>query len=87
MTSDNDDNDPLFAAVASLPTRDVDRRRADRLRRRCHASLQVGRQRAASPVVQDRRWLRGAIASGMAGAWCVIYILEIIRRAALIYGF
>ena len=87
MTSDDVDNDPLLAAVESLPTLDVDRRRADRLRRRCHASLQARRTRTAPPVVQNRTRLRGAIASGMAGAWCLVYILEIIRRAAVIYGF
>ena len=73
-------------SLAGLKTFDVDRRRADRLRARCHASLRAHAVRASRPVVSDGKWIRRAIASGAAGVWCVVYLIEIIKRAAVIYG-
>lgn len=72
-------------SLAALKTVDVDRRRAERLRSRCHASLRAQSRRASRPAVSDRKWIRRAIASGAAGAWCVVYLIEIIRRAVAIY--
>ena len=86
MTPDDVDNDHVLSLAASLKTRDVDRRRAERLRARCHASMRARAVRASPPAVSDGRWIRRAIASGAAGAWCVVYLIEIIRRAVVIYG-
>ena len=86
MTSHDVETDPVLAAIARLNTPDVGRRRADLLRMRCHASLQSRARKAARPPSADRAWLRRALASGAAGAWCLAYLLEIIRRAAVIYG-
>ena len=74
-------------SLAGLKTFDVDRRRAERLRARCHASLRARARKAARPAIRDHAWLKRAVASGAAGVWCLVYLLEIIRRAALIYGF
>ncbi len=73
-------------SLAGLKTLDVDRRRADRLRARCHAALRSRTASSLQPAAADRKWLRRAIAPGVAGAWCLIYLLEIIRRAAVIYS-
>ena len=73
-------------SLAGLKTFDVDRRRADRLRARCHASLRSRTASKIQPFTFDRRWLRRALAPGLAGAWCLVYLLEIIRRAVVIYG-
>ena len=51
-------------SLAALKTVDVDRRRAERLRSRCHASLRAQSRRASRPAVSDRKWIRRAIASG-----------------------
>ena len=74
-------------SLAGLKTFDVDRRRAERLRARCIASLRARARHAAEPAIPDRAWLRRAVASGAAGVWCLVYLMEIIRRAAVIYGF
>ena len=74
-------------SLAGLKTFDVDRRRADRLRARCHASLRARTASRIHPATFDRRWLRRALAPGLAGAWCLVYLLEIIRRAVVIYGY
>ena len=74
-------------SLAGLKTFDVDRRRADRLRTRCHASLRSRTASSLQPAAVDRKWLRRAVAPGVAGAWCLIYLLEIIRRAVVIYGY
>ena len=71
-------------SLAGLKYTDVDRRRAERLRSRCHASLRAHAVRASRPAVSDGKWIRRAIASGAAGAWCVVYLIEIIRRAETI---
>jgi hypothetical protein len=73
-------------SLAGLKSVDVERRRAERLRARCHASLQTRARKAARPANHDRAWLRRAFASGAAAAWCLVYLIEIIRRAAVIYG-
>jgi hypothetical protein len=86
MTHDDVDNDHVLSLVASLTARDVDRRRGERLRVRCHASVRSRALRAIRPARSDRRWMRRVIASGAAGAWCVVYLIEIIKRAAVIYG-
>jgi hypothetical protein len=73
-------------SLAGLKTFDVDRRRADRLRARCHASLRSRAVRAIPPAASDRRSVRRAVPSGIAGAWCALYLFEIIRRAVMIYA-
>ena len=86
MTCDID-NDPLFDEVATLRMRDVSERRADRLRRRCHAVIESQRRRRARDGTLRPVSFRRVIGPAVAGVWCIVYLAEIIRRAAEIYGF
>ena len=75
-------SDPVLGALRGLRTYDVTPARAQRLRRRCHAGLR--RQRASTTRGSDAgawRWVMRILA----GAWCVVYVLETIRRAAAVY--
>jgi hypothetical protein len=87
MTADDIDNDPLFDEVATLTMRDVNERRADRLRRRCHAVIESQRRRRAPDGTLRPVSFRRVIGPAVAGVWCIVYLAEIIRRAAGIYGF
>ena len=88
MTGDRDDKpeDDVLASLSRLRTCDVSQRRSRQLRRRCHAMLQ------AEPAVErwspmvDRAPFRRDIIPALAGAWCVAYLVEIIRCTAAIYG-
>ena len=87
MTSDERSHDTVLAAVARLGTWDIDRARAERLRGRCHRALRSYEPRASSHAPVDRRLWRQVALPIFAGAWSAIYLFEIIRRAAAIYGF
>jgi hypothetical protein len=87
MTGDDTDNDPLFEAVARLRMRDVDQRRGDRLRRRCHSVIESQRRRRARDGTLRPVSFWRVIGPAVAGVWCVVYLAEIIRRAAEVYGF
>ncbi len=79
-------DDRVLAALRQLRAYDVSAARAERLRTRCHRRL--GTQAASAPVPRSREagvWPRTM--SGLAGAWCVVYFLETIRRVAAVYGF
>jgi hypothetical protein len=88
MTVDRDDqpDGDVLASLARLPARDVSQRRSRQLRRRCHAMLQ------AEPSVERSSWVedgtfRREIVPALGGAWCLAYLVEIVRRAAAIYGY
>jgi hypothetical protein len=85
MTSDDVQDDPVLAALSQLPTQDVDRRRAHRLQVRCRAAL-AARKRAAdeAATVDSARWRFTGPA--LLVAWCAIYVIEIVRHAAAVYG-
>jgi hypothetical protein len=87
MTPDEIENDPVFAALAKLKTHDLNRRRADTLRRRCHALLEARAHQSASPSETPHTLLRQSIAPALVVVWCLMYLLEIIHRAAGVYGF
>jgi hypothetical protein len=88
MTVADDDklDDDVLASLARLRTWDISPRRARRLRGLCHAMLQ------AEPSVE--RWsslvsfspFRRHIAAALGGAWCLAYLMEIIRSTAAIYA-
>jgi hypothetical protein len=73
MTNDRDD-------LARLPIYDISPRRARELRRRCHAML------TAAPPPQRGAW-RTYIVPTLGGAWCLAYLIEIIRCAEVIHRF
>ena len=87
MTRDDIDNDPLFGEIATLRMRDVDTRRANRLRRRCHAVIESQRRTRPGDSTLRPVSFRRVVGPAVAGVWCVVYLAEIIRRAAEIYGF
>ena len=87
MTPDDAETDRVLGAFASLRPHDVQQRRADRLRTRCHTLLAASHGQH-EPVASFRRmWFRRVIAPAAGCAWCVVYVVEIIRRAAAAYGF
>ena len=87
MTTDQADghDDDILAAVASLRTPDVSQRRARDLRRRCHAGLQGQPWPARSAAIMNGTAFRRIIGPALGGAWCLAYLVEIIRRAAAVY--
>ena len=86
MTPDDGQDDPILAAVASLKTGDVSRNRARRLRRRCHAVLQTESEPGTPAVtVTIGTAFQRIIAPALGGAWCLAYLVEIVRRAAAVY--
>jgi hypothetical protein len=84
--SDRQDN-PVVAAVASLKTYDVSSYQRERLRRRCHALLQAQPAKHASVRMLTGASFRRVIAPALGGAWCLAYLVEIIRRTATMHGF
>ncbi|HTG99713.1 MAG TPA: hypothetical protein VL882_05565 [Vicinamibacterales bacterium] len=87
MTSNGIENDPLFAAIAALKTHDVHHRRRDALRRRCHTRLRMRSQGNPSPSLLARVSFRRAVAPAVALVWCVVYLIGIIHRAAVVHRF
>ena len=88
MTVDRDDEpDDVLASLARLRSCDVSQRRSRQLRRRCHAMLQ------AEPSVERLSWMvdvapfRRDIVAALGGLWCLVYVAEIIRCTAAIYGY
>ena len=81
---DEQDGDVL-ASLARLRTYDVSTRRSRELRRRCHAMLQAD----ATPKRPTWRivgsWLQRVAVPALAGAWCLAYIVEIIRCTGAIF--
>jgi hypothetical protein len=87
MTFGDRQNNPVVAAVASLKTYDVSPYHTDRLRRRCHALLQAQPGQHESVRMVTAASFRRVIAPALGGAWCLAYLVEIIRRAATMHGF
>ena len=88
MTVDRDDKPggDVLASLARLRTCDVSQRRSHQLRRRCHAMLQ------AEPAMERLSWMAdGAfgrkIVAALGGAWCLAYLVAIVRCTAAIYGY
>lgn len=82
MSADDLGDDPVFAAIASLRRRDVSADGADRLRNRCHRVLEERLRQRSRPRMSLRRIVIPALAS----VWCAVYLCEILRRAATVYG-
>jgi len=79
-------NDPVLAAIAALPTYDVSERHTRRSRSRCHALLQARSRRDTPVVLVSGTPFRRVIGPALVAAWCVAYLVEVIRRAAAFYG-
>lgn len=89
MTVDRDDqaDEDFLASLARLRPRDVSQRRARQLRRRCHAVLQGEPAAKRLPWMVDGATFRRVIVPALGGAWCLAYLVEIIRCTAAIYGY
>jgi hypothetical protein len=71
-------------AHTALTTYEPDRARDARVRARCHAALEKRRRLALPPARPDwRRTLEPAIV----GAFCAVYLFEVLSRAVLLYRF
>ena len=88
MTVDRDDepDDDFLASLSTLRTCDVSQRRSRQLRRRCHAMLQ------AQPSLERLSWMvdgvfRRNVVPALGGAWCLAYLVEIVRCTAAIYAY
>jgi hypothetical protein len=78
--------DSVLATMRELPAYDVRSDRAERLRARCHSGFAMQESSRQSPQRSEAGvWPRAVRA--VAGAWCVVYLVETIRRAAVVYGF
>ncbi len=86
MTPDDAQGDPVLAVLGQLRGCDVDELRAHRLRVRCRAAFVAERRAADAPGTMDGTVWSRLIAPGLLGAWCAIYLVEVMRCAAAIYG-
>lgn len=86
MTPDDADNDPVLEALSQLQGYDVDQLRAHRLRVRCRAAFVADRGAADTAATMDAAVWRRIVVPVLLGAWCAIYVVEVVRRAAAIYG-
>ncbi len=86
MTSEDAQNDPVLAALGQLRGYDVDELRAHRLRVRCRAAFAAERAAADEAAPVDGGVWRRIVAPGLLGAWCAIYLIEVMHCAAAIYG-
>ena len=78
--------DQVLATLRELPTYDVRYDRAQRLSTQCHRGLAMQDSSSHSPRRSGAGVWRRAV-SVLMGAWCVLYLVETVRRAAAVYGF
>ena len=86
MIVDDGQDDRFLDVVASLRTYDISNRRARQLRRRCRAVLQAEPRPKRSAWMVDATSIRRVIVPALGGAWCLAYLVEIIRCTVAIYG-
>ena len=86
MTVDDGQDDQILTAVASLRTWDVSRRHGTRLRRRCHARLQTQLPPNTSAAMTHGTAFERIVGPALGGAWCLVYLVEIMRRAAVYFA-
>ncbi len=86
MTPDDAQSDAVLAALARLRGYDVDELRAHRLRVRCRAAFVAERRAADAAGTMDGTGWSRLVAPALLGAWCAIYLVEVMRCAAAIYG-
>ena len=89
MTVDRDDkpDDDFLASLARMRTLDVSQRRSRQLRRRCHAVLEAEPRVKRFASMVGEASFRRVIVPALGGAWCLAYLVEIIRCTAAIYRY
>ena len=86
MNPNDVQDDSVLGAVRELRTYDVASVRVQRLRAQCHSALRMQHSPRHSRRNSDPGVWRRAVRV-LAGAWCVLNLVETIRRAAAVYGF
>ncbi len=86
MTPDDAQSDAVLAALGHLRGYDVDELRAHRLRARCRAAFVAERRVVDAAGTMDGTVWSRLVAPGLLGAWCAIYLVEVMRCAAAIHG-
>ena len=86
MRTDDIREDPILRALAGVPIREPDRRRAERIRTRCNAALGrhtwAERLTAIVGIPLNQRFVESALAAAVSG----VYLAEVLRRALRLYG-
>ena len=87
MTVDRHDipDDDVLASLARLHPCDVSQRRSRQLRRRCHTVLQAEPSAERVSRMVDGTFRRDIVVA-LGGAWCLAYVVEIVRCTVAIYG-
>ncbi len=86
MSPTNTDRDPVLDILRELRAYDVRSGRAARLGSQCRKRLALpDSPRHSSQRGEAGVWRRAM--SVLAGGWCVLYVVETVRRAAAVYGF
>ncbi len=85
MTPDDAQSDPVLAALGQLRGYDVDPLRAHSLRVRYRAAFVEERRAANAAGTMDGTVWSRIVAPGLLGAWCAIYLVEVMRCAAALY--
>jgi hypothetical protein len=86
MMSNDVHDDPVFAALHDLPACDVGRRRAQRLGARCRVVLaSETRATSAAATAGSARWPH-VTGIALLAVWCAVYVMEIVRRGAAVWG-
>jgi hypothetical protein len=90
---DGPEDDDFLDSLVRLPRYDVSPRRSRHLRRRCHVVLQAEPpEGTAEPPSKGWLWMvdgapfRRVIVPALGVAWCLAYVVEIIRRTAAFYS-
>jgi len=86
MRPDDAQSDPVLAALGQLRGYDVDQLRAHRIRVRCRAAFTAERRPADAAGTMDGTVWSRVVAPGLLGAWCAVYLVEVMHCAAAIYG-
>lgn len=78
-------NDPLWRAVTRLPVDDVDRPRAEQIRRRCHRVLDGRRWYHALANINKISRVHRVLEPAVVTLICAWFLSEIARRAAALF--
>ena len=87
MTPKDFQNDPHLRTLAGLPAFEPDRQCADRIRGHCHSLLAKRRCAEARQVPAGNRFYRRIVEPALVAGASAVYLSEVLRRAAALYGF
>jgi hypothetical protein len=78
-------SEPLMGLLADLPSADVDRVRADRIRRRCHARLARRASRLSGARASVRRFKPAEVWQPLVALLGAAYMTDVIVQAIHVY--